>query len=328
MLLAAIIVMASAPAPVMRGAPVSRDDTASFINGTFTTADGTRRYRLFIPARAKGAKAPALIVMLHGCAQDPEDFARGSQFNAIAGPANALVLYPEQPATANAKKCWNWYEPANQGRDKGEAALIAALTRDVVARFHVDAERVYAGGMSAGGAMAVMLGITYPDLFAAVATHSGIAWAGAHDLPSALAAMQGKGPPADSLAAAARSTMGSRARAVPLLVVHGAADKVVNPGASDLIVAEFIALDRAILHINAPLRIDTVRSAVAGYPARIQHYRDRAGTMLIEQWQIDSLGHAFSGGSADGTWTDPHGPNIAAEMLRFFLAHPMARNNR
>ena len=320
-LVASVLVTSAPAAPSVR-------DTSVFLSAEFTAGGLTRRYRLFVPERVRGGKPPALIVMLHGCAQDPEDFARGTRFNELAAAANALVLYPEQPVAANAKKCWNWYEPANQQRDAGEPGLLAAMTRDVAKRYHVDDARIYVGGMSAGGAMAVVLVIAYPDLYAAVATHSGVALGSARDLASALSAMQGRGPSADSLAAAARSSMHNRARAIPLFAAHGTADKVVSPAASDLIVGEFAGIDRLVLRMNVPLRVEAAPATGTGYPATVQLYRDRAGAVLIEQWRIDSLGHAFSGGSSDGSWTDPHGPPVAAAMLRFFLAHPMPRENR
>src|SRR5687768_14546082 len=147
-----------------------------------------RSFRLHVPAAA--GPLP-LVVMLHGCTQSPEDFARGTRMEALAAEMGFAVLFPAQSARANRNRCWNWFRPEHQSRDAGEPAAIAAATRDVIARHPIDPARVYVAGLSAGAAMAVIVAATYPEIFSAVGVHSGLAYRAAHSLPSALLAMKG-----------------------------------------------------------------------------------------------------------------------------------------
>ena len=164
-------------------------DGGQFLAGSYTSPAGTRTYKLYIPSGYRGQALP-LIVMLHGCTQSPDDFAAGTRMNGLAEEHRCFVVYPAQTPTANGSKCWNWFQAADQQRGQGEPSLIAGITRQIASTYHIDARRVYVAGLSAGGAMAVILGMTYPDLYAAIGIHSGLAYALAHDLPSALAAMQ------------------------------------------------------------------------------------------------------------------------------------------
>ena len=151
---------------------------------------GTRQYRLYLPPQAVGRRAP-LVVMLHGCNQDPDDFARGTRMDEAARREGFAVLYPGQSSAANPQRCWNWFRASDQGRDHGEAALLAAMIRQIIGEHDLDADRVFVAGLSAGGAMAAVLGRSYPRLFAAVGVHSGLAPGSATDLPSAFLAMRG-----------------------------------------------------------------------------------------------------------------------------------------
>src|SRR5260370_7990018 len=130
-----------------------------------------------------------MIVMLHGAQQDPDDFAAGTEMNAAPEAQGYIVVYPEQWEGANPLRCWNWFRPADQMRESGETAMVAALTREVMAICNVDDARVYVAGMSAGGAMAVNLAVTHPDLYAAAAIHSGVAFGVADEPLSALCPM-------------------------------------------------------------------------------------------------------------------------------------------
>jgi poly(hydroxyalkanoate) depolymerase family esterase len=285
-----------------------------------STQNGTRRYKVFIPSGYDGSKALPLVVMLHGCTQDPDDIARGTRLNESAEDKSVLVAYPEQPETANPKKCWNWYDPGHQMRDQGEPALIVAITRQVMRDYKVDDRRVYVAGVSAGAAMALTVALSYPELFAAVGLHSGIPYGAAASVTEALAAMQGKGSDAELLAAKAKAAMGSRARAIPAIVFHGGSDHVVNPANAVRLAGQLAAIQGTRPGETTVRTMGEKVETAGGY-----HYTrvlQGNASAPIELWVVEELGHAWSGGSANGTFADEKGPNATTEMLRFFLDHP------
>jgi poly(hydroxyalkanoate) depolymerase family esterase len=314
------IVLALLGGVVTASGAVAQGADTGFVHGEYVSGEGRRAYRLFLPA-GRG-EHPPLVVLLHGCAQDPDDLALGTRFNEHAAEAGALVLYPEQPVDANPKRCWNWFDPAHQSRGSGEPALLAGMAREIAVRHGVDQTRTFVAGLSAGGAMAVVLGIAYPDVFAAIGSHSGVGWRVARDLPSGLAAMQGGRTETDSLARSARDAMGSRARFVPLIALHGTADSIVRPTATEQMVAQFVALSNLLRPGEASLSADSSRAESGGYPYTLRRYRDAHGKAVVEEWLVGGLGHAWSGGSPQRRWADPRGPDAAREMLRFFLEHP------
>lgn len=301
-----------------------RADTSS-IRGAYAGTEGRRAYRLFLPAGHR--RAAPLVVLLHGCTQDPDALAMGTRFDTHAAAAGAVVLYPEQPVDANPRTCWNWFDPAHQSRDGGEPALLAGMTREVASRHKVDPARIYIGGLSAGGAMAVLTGLAYPDLFAAIGAHSGVGWRAAHDLPSALAAMRGSTIDVDSLARLAREGMGGSVRAVPLIALHGMADSIVRPSATEQMVEHFVALAGLARPEGSPMRIDSVRGASGGYEYLVRRVRNAEGSVIIEEWLIQGLGHAWSGGSPNVQWMDQRGPDATEEMLRFFLQQRLGQES-
>lgn len=269
-------------------------------------------YRLYVPPGSALEAGPRpLILMLHGCTQGPQDFAAGTRMNDQARSAGVLVLYPEQTQHANSQKCWNWFKAQHQQRGRGEPALLAGLTRQVMADHGADASRVYVAGLSAGGAMADILGRTYPELFAAVGVHSGLAAGAASNLPSALEAMRG----------GAASGSASGPSVCPVIVFHGDADTTVHHdnGAAVVHAARSAQSPTGAPRVSqghAPNRQRFTRSA----------YIAADGSTAIEHWQLHGAGHAWSGGSAAGSYTAPGGIDASAEMLRFFLSHQRARN--
>jgi poly(hydroxyalkanoate) depolymerase family esterase len=247
--------------------------------------------------------------MLHGCTQSPDDFAAGTRMNALAEEHGLLVLYPAQPSSANAQKCWNWFSPGDQRRDQGEPSLIAGMTRQVMREHAVDPRRVYIAGLSAGGAAAAIMGQAYPDIYAAVGVHSGLACGAARDLPSAFAAMR--------LGAAHAPLRPSDAqRVIPTIVFHADRDTTVHPRNGDQVIAQSGAA------AVTGLRTEVQRGQVAGGHAYTRTiHADAGGQTVLEQWLIHGGGHAWSGGSPAGSYTDPRGPDASCEMLRFFLDH-------
>lgn len=292
-------------------APAPRPDGARFEERAYANEAGSRAYKLYVPSGYRGQALP-LVVMLHGCTQSPDDFAAGTRMNDVAEERLFLVAYPAQPASANASKCWNWFSAGDQQRDRGEPSLIAGITREVVRDFAVDAGRVYIAGLSAGGAAAAIMGATYPDLYAAIGVHSGLACGVASDMSSALAAMRQGAP-------ATRPTRGHGAggKAVPSIVFHGDRDRTVNPINGDQVIQQSKAA--------AELRAAVSRGEAPGGMAYTRTvHTDGTGQATLEQWVLHGAGHAWSGGSPAGSYTDPRGPDASREMARFFLGHSAA----
>ncbi|MDO5371602.1 PHB depolymerase family esterase [Paracoccus sp. (in: a-proteobacteria)] len=274
---------------------------ARYETRSFASDHGTRDYRLFVPSDRDGGPK-GLVLMLHGCTQNPDDFACGTGMNAQAERHGLIVVYPHQSRAHNAQGCWNWFRPEDQRAGSGEAALLAAMAQAVAAEFAVPADAVFAAGLSAGGAMAATLAATHPGVFAAVGIHSGLPHGIAHDMPSAFGAMRGQG------GRAPRRTEG----AVRLIVFHGMADATVHPSNAEALVAAAGPALRGTARREAG-RSDGGRS----YSREIVEAAD--GTPLVESWRIEGAGHAWSGGRPEGSYTDPAGPDASAEMVRFFL---------
>ena len=296
-------------------APDVVPDGGQFLVASYGNQAGSRVYKLYVPSGYHGQAVP-LVVMLHGCTQSPDDFAAGTRMNVLAEEHTCLVAYPAQASSANASKCWNWFRPSDQQRSQGEPSLIAGITRQIMRDYSVDPERVYVAGLSAGAAAAAIMGMTYPDLYAAIGVHSGLACGAAGDLPSAFVAMrQGE-------TVAARGS-GQYRRMVPTIVFHGDQDSTVHPRNGDQVIEQSRATPMT------DLRTTVQYGRVPGGHAysRTLH-ADARGQVLLEQWVIHGAGHAWSGGSPAGSYTDPQGPDAAREMLRFFLEHRHAEAAR
>jgi poly(hydroxyalkanoate) depolymerase family esterase len=274
-----------------------------FLSLTFANHAGSRPYKLFVPSSYTGRPIP-LIVMLHGCTQSPDDFAAGTRMNAAAEARNFLVAYPAQTSHANMQKCWNWFNAGDQQRDAGEPSLIAGITRQVMSDYAVDPSRVYVAGLSAGGAAAAIMGDAYPDLFAAIGVHSGLACGAASDMHSAFAAMQrgGGGMPRPGR------------RVTPAIVFHGERDTTVHPRNGDAVVAQAERDSDLAMEVEAG-------QVPGGHVYNTTRYVDANGKTVIEKWLVLGAGHAWFGGSSAGSYTDPKGPDATSEMLRFFLEH-------
>jgi poly(hydroxyalkanoate) depolymerase family esterase len=256
-----------------------------------------------VPAGHAGAALP-LVVMLHGGGQHPVDVAIGTRLNDLAERDGFLVAYPEQSRSANAMGYWNWFQPSDQVHGEGEPSLIAGITRRVMDEHAVDPGRVGVAGFSAGGAMAAVMGATYPDLYVAAAVHSGLSYAGAHDLPSAFAAMSH----------GARSRAALPGRGIPLIVFHGDGDDIVDVANADDLVEQGLRTTAAAKE-GATTTLGQVPGGRA-YTRTVHPGPD--GRPRVERWIIHGAGHAWSGGSAEGSYTDSRGPDASAELLRFF----------
>jgi len=287
-----------------------------FVWGSYDGPEGSRRYKLYVPAKIPSGPR-RLLVMLHGCTQDPDDFARGTRMNSIAGEQGFLVLYPEQPATANPLKCWNWFAAAHQKRGEGEPAILAGMIRRVVEEQKIDPSKVYLAGISAGGAMAAILGATYPELFSGLAIHSGIAYGLATDMTQGLAAMRAPEGDAAALGKAAIEAMGERRKPIPVIIVQGTKDPSVNPTNGGLLASQWRAVNGLEETVAPILHFDGEGGRYSGEHVS---WRGSNPKSIVDLWAIADLGHAWSGGSKDGTFTDDKGPNISQTIIDFFLA--------
>lgn len=295
----------------------------TFTDAFYSSAAGSRRYKLFIPGGNITSPLP-LVVMLHGCTQTPDDFAVGTGMNELAATRQCFIVYPEQPSSANGMKCWNWFKSSDQHRDSGEPAIIAGITREVMRTAEVDANRVYIAGLSAGGAMAVVLGRTYPDLYAAVGVHSGIPYAAAHDAPSAFAAMKGTAP-----------HPGKRAskipQLIPTIVLHGDCDKTVHPSNGEKLAQQFCtgngSAESGFATRDGEIASDRAQVS-GGHTYTRTLLRNESGKVVVEYWLVHGAGHAWFGGNPLGSHTDPKGPNASKEILRFFLEHELSHGGQ
>jgi poly(hydroxyalkanoate) depolymerase family esterase len=290
---------------------------AAFLTKTFSCAAGSRDYKIYIPGHTHGRKRP-LIVMLHGCTQDPDDFALGTGMNLLAEEHGFIAAYPRQPATANHSGCWNWFDLKHQTRGAGEPCIIAGITRAIMAEYDIDPKRVYVAGLSAGGAMALIMSAAHPELYAAAGVHSGLACGSATDLPSAFAAMGGNTSPV-TISQRKTRPKGVRARTI---VFHGESDRTVHPSNAELIVA-----DARAGFPGGAQETQHGRSAEGRAYTRTL-IRDARGIVHVEHWAIEGLGHGWSGGRPEGSYTDPDGPDASREMLRFFLDSPAPSSKR
>ena len=284
--------------------PITVPPGAEFRHDTYTGTGGTRAFRTYIPATVTDGAATGIVMMLHGCTQNPEDFAIGTGMNALADTHGFVVIYPEQSRGANAQTCWNWFSPNDQKRGRGEPAILAGIAQGAMREFEVVRDRTFVAGLSAGAAMAVILGETYPDTFAAIGAHSGLAFGAAVDVASAFAAMAGTG--------SARVAVASKPSDLRSIVFHGDADATVQRSNSDDIARQ----------VEARAPSQTMQLIQPGQSGGRKYERAVTtatnGTALLEQWTIESLGHAWSGGQPGGSYTDPKGPDASAEMIRFF----------
>jgi poly(hydroxyalkanoate) depolymerase family esterase len=313
----------------------------------FTSAAGRRPYFVHTPIRHEiGTPAP-LVVVLHGCSQTPRGIAISTQWNDLADEHGFVVVYPGQTLAVerdavvgqpqdpdpswqdgNGDHCWNWFLPGHQRRDAGEPAIIAGITGAVVAdtgRWTIDPTRVYMAGMSAGGAMAVILGATYPELYAAIGVHSGLEYEAATDVVSAFQVLAGGGPDPVDRGRRAYRAMGEHARVVPAFVVQGTLDLRVNPVNGDQVVSQWLETNRlasggAVSADFAAPTTDTrfPEPVPGGHPYRVRAWTDDRGRTIQEYWTVDGMGHAWSGGYWLGSFADPRGPSATRAMYSFF----------
>lgn len=288
-------------------APVANVETEdTFLADEFEHAGASIEYRLYVPPAAQ--RNGALLVMLHGCAQEATDFSIGTGMNALARKSGYTVLYPSQSMAANPNRCWNWFEPEHQQRKMGEPAILSALTTSVCTQYELNPGRVFVAGLSAGGAMALVLAEQFPEIYAAVGVHSGLATGLASSVPEAMRAMAGGNVPAASNPAILYR---------PTMVIHGDKDNIVHPKNAEYIVTR--CLDQYYQHhAGEKLVYRCHDEPVDGHAAQRHEYRSAEGTVVCRYWQLAELAHAWSGGDVHGSYTAQGGLNASQSLLDFF----------
>ncbi len=299
------------------------------MNGSVKNSSGSLDYKLWVTSGYQKGKAAPLVLMLHGCTQKAEDLAAISGMNDLADKNNFLVVYPEQTATANPLRCWNWFDPKHQSRDTGEPSLIAAVVQDVRAAYSIDAKRVHVVGISAGGAMAVVMVASYPETFAGLGVIAGTEYKAAETVQGELAVMKEGGPDPNQQGLLAfeaiKKSLGESKKRIPVIAFQGMKDPYVSPLNTEQLIAQWAQTndylddgkDNDSVSIQSPK--ETKGSVPNGYGFTKYSYFDGAKRLLMEKWLVDDLGHAWPGSPITNQFADPKGPNASAEMWRFFV---------
>ncbi|HEU5369449.1 MAG TPA: PHB depolymerase family esterase [Ktedonobacterales bacterium] len=314
----------------LAASPGAHASSGTWQGFTYSGPAGSRPYFVYTPAGYQTGAVVPLFVMLHGCLQTPSDFAAGTQMDALADAHQFIVVYPQQTSKYNSSECWNWFLSADQSRGSGEPAIIAGIVQTVeqtTSRWSIDTHRVYVAGISAGAAMTVILGATYPDIFAAIGVHSGLEYKAATSAGGALVAQMNGGPSPTQQGQAAYNAMGSRAREVPTIVFHGSADTVVYPINGNQVVQQWMETDylasNGVYNPAFCCPNTTIDGAViGGHTFNEFIWNDANGHEVQEYWFVYGMGHAWSGGSTAGSFTDPFGPSASQAMYTFFINHP------
>jgi len=292
----------------------------------YAGAAGSRPYHCYIPSGLRRTTGVPLLILLHGCLQTPAEFAEATRFNQLADRHGFLVVYPEQTLTHNLQRCWNWFDARHHERSHGEPAILAGIAREVMAertRWRIDHDRVYVAGLSAGGAMALVLGATYPDLFAAIGVHSAPPYRSATSRSGALTAMAGRSivPPAHAA---------SMSGIAPMILFQGRIDSTVRVVNAVRITDQWRSLhERRLVGDRDPDRITRQREithlTASGRTSTVTRWYSASGRKLLESWQVERLAHAWSGGRKGVPFSDPQGPRATTEMWRFLSGHRLNR---
>jgi poly(hydroxyalkanoate) depolymerase family esterase len=310
-------VVAAVLAVGLEASAVAVSSSGRLTSASFTNRSGTLGYELYVPSTYRAGTPAPLVVALHGCTETANVYRQLSGWDRLAASKGFLVVFPQQSPSRNVLRCWNWFLQADTQRGSGEPALLAGITRSIEHRYSVDARRVYVAGFSAGGAMANVMGATYPDLFAAVGVGSGCEYNG-------LPCVGWPGPDPTQTGAQAYHAMGPYARVMPAIVFQGDADLIVAPANAPLIVREWQVTNNYVAGGSIP--ISPLKISEGGVPGgrsyTLTTYGDGHGGELIQYWLVHGMNHAWSGGSSSQQYADPSGPNETAAMYAFFLHHP------
>lgn len=296
---------------------------------------GSLPYFVYTPVNYRARKPVPLVVMLHGCTQTAEEFATSTRMNELAEQYHFIVAYPQQTSNHNRSRCWNWFQHSNQARDHGEPAMIAGIVREIEqskSSWTIDPRRMYVAGLSAGGAMASILGATYPELFAAIGVHSGLEYRAASNMLDGLRVMRRGGPDPLKQGQAAYAAMGHAARIVPVIAFHGTNDRVVNVVNGDKMVEQWMQTNSLASRgayaatFHEPSSVESGR-VKGGRAYTVYRWADSNGQRVQEYWRVDGMGHAWSGGSRGSrgsSYADAQGPDASLAMYQFFMRHSLS----
>jgi poly(hydroxyalkanoate) depolymerase family esterase len=293
-------------------------------------------YFVYTPTAYRVGTAVPLLVMLHGCTQTAAEFATGTRMNQLAEQYGFIVVYPEQTRTSNRTLCWNWFKSSNQFRGRGEPAMIAQIVqavRENTSQWTIDDSRIYVAGASAGGVMAVILGATYPDIFAAIGVHSGAEYRAVTNILGGFKVMRSGGPDPIKQGKEAYDAMGGFKRVVPTIVFHGTHDRIAALANGDQVVQQWMQTNRLASHglYDADFKNPTTTTSgqvPGGRSYTVYTWKDNKGNEVQKYWKIHGLGHAWSGGNPSVRYTDPQGPNASEAMYRFFMKHQIGEARR
>jgi poly(hydroxyalkanoate) depolymerase family esterase len=315
---------AALAATTLGASAASAEPTAGNLSrGSYTSSAGTLSYETYVPASYKQGSQMPLIVALHGCTQTADNFRTQTRFDDLAASKGFIVVYPEQSKANNNLTCWNWFQQADMQRGSGEPSLIAGITKTVQAKYGVDPNKVYVGGLSAGGAMAAVMGATYPDIYAAIGVGSGCEYSAG----APCAGYQSADP--EQAGKSAHQAMGTNARVLPFIVFQGDQDTTVPPvNAQQAVRAGQVMADLADDgDENGSIPTGAAKvvngQAPGGESYTVSFYNDGTGKELAQYWLVHGMGHAWSGGDASQQFSDPKGPDESLAMYDFFMDHPM-----
>lgn len=276
-----------------------------------------RPVRVFVPA--KPASPAAAVLMLHGCTQKADGFAEATRMDAVAEESGFYAIYVEQPDTIQAGRCWQWFDAKHQARGAGEPKDLTEVVKGVVTAKGIDPDRVYVAGLSAGAAMSVILGATYPDVFTAIGVVAGAPYASATSFTETYAVSQSGSPDPAKLGDLAKAAMGSYARAVPTMVFHGTADGLLNVKNGRDVADQWVRTNGLVLG-DGTLAAPTTKAGTAnGYGTTTTTHRQASNNgTVVELVIVEGLGHAWPGGLAGGSYSDERGPDASRALWAFF----------
>ncbi|MDF2068426.1 PHB depolymerase family esterase [Bacillus sp. Cr_A10] len=303
----------------MVGLPSMTKASGGVISGTY----GGKTYKLYVPSQYDSSKSYPLYVMLHGCTQDATQFSTGTKMNALSEEKGFLVLYPEQNSSANSNKCWNWFETSHQNRGSGEPSVIAGMVQSIKSNYSIQNDQVFVAGLSAGAAMSVIMGATYPDVFSGIGVGAGLEYKAATSMTEAFTAMSSGGSSPVQRGRDAYNAMGSRAKPLKVIVFHGTSDYTVNKINGDQVISQW-AVTNSLAATGAEGWLDDQADNTqnlqvpSGKSYTVYDYKAQDEKIWMKKVNIQNMGHAWSGGSSQGSYTDPQGPDASRIMWEFF----------